>query len=486
MWLINKKMSLAVKAGIVFSLFALLLLSSIISVLVLQQGANKIDGVRIDIAGRNRMLSQKAALKVTQLGSSNGTQAERQVIQSILKLHDDSYLLLRNGGLTPDGIAIKGSYAEFTKEYDQISAVWTDYERIMQGKLSGQSTDISGLAVLAEDLLKKNNQLVQVLVADYNSRNRTFRNFYLGLCVTSIAVLIVGLRVLRTSLVKPTIAILRHIEKQNQGDFTRRLDIASEDEMGRIATGLNLLSQKMHLLLAGLSDLSKEVISSSESLQDAATKTNENSSFQASSIEEISASLEEMGGSSELNADLSTQTSKKSMLFLEQMDIVRNKSEELNRSLNEINDHIKLIGEISSQTNFLALNAAVEATKAGDRGKGFSVIAREVRELADNTKETTDQITSLILVCVEHARSTQELIVAQEDELKVLIEGMQAIDTSSQEQRHGIQQINVTIESLNQLSQSNAQVASELHGMSSTLGDLTKAMDEKVSSLSDS
>ena len=471
---------LARKVAFIFSLFAIIMLSSIVTVLYFQKGASKVDGVRIDIAGRNRMLSQKAAFIVTLLQSRQiDQQKELEKLESVLNLHHSSYLLLRNGG-EANGANLDGSYDEFTKEYDAISIKWKEYNRLIDRILEGNTSSLSQLSVVAQELLVINNNLVQALVRRYNERNEYYQNLFIAQGLISGLVLVFGFVLVKRSIVSPTNKILSQIERLNSGHFGDLSELGNTDEFGSISSGLNQLSNKINGLVKGLEQISGRIVGLSGSIQSSSQVTNENASSQASSSEEISASLEELDSTAEMNAQRSSMIATNSLSSLKQLNEVKTKSEEVYRALNEIGNNIKLVEGIASETNMLALNAAVEASRAGENGKGFSVISKEIRALADSAKEASEKIIGLAEICHQHATSNNELIDLHVNSFSDFMEEVKAIDQASQEQKMGINQINLTINSLNDVSQSNAQMASELFTSFNELNSLTKEMNDRV------
>lgn len=234
MLLPSRKSTLALKVNVVFFLFASIMLSSTVTALYFQRGSNKVDGVRIDIAGRNRMLSQKAAFKVLLIASRSDTEANQKQLDELLNLHQSSYQLLKDGGQN-NGLQLPASYTSFQSNFDAIAQSWVGFKQVINQSLTGQEANKSQLSSAAEELLKSNNKLVQSMVKEYNDRNLFYQRIYVGLAAASILVLVLGILFIRGSLVKPVSIILAYIQKQNQGQFDQRLPVSGDDEMGMIS-----------------------------------------------------------------------------------------------------------------------------------------------------------------------------------------------------------------------------------------------------------
>ncbi len=152
---------------------------------------------------------------------------------------------------------------------------------------------------------------------------------------------------------------------------------------------LNALFELMKETSAGLAVLSKEI-------NNAANSLSSNANQQASGIEEISATMEEMTAAIIQNAENTTQTAQSinsTNEFVKKSNTVISNSL---KAIHNINSRIGLIREIAGKTNLLALNAAIEAARAGEAGKGFSVVAAEVKKLADNSSKGAKEIVDLV------------------------------------------------------------------------------------------
>ena len=229
----------------------------------------------------------------------------------------------------------------------------------------------------------------------------------------------------------------------------------------QVITGLNNGAQRVN-------DAAGQVSGASQQLADGASE-------QASSLEETSSSLEEMAAMTRTNAEnakraneLSAQARRAAQGGDQTMEQLNGAMSAINESAGQISKIIKVIEEIAFQTNLLALNAAVEAARAGEHGKGFAVVADEVRNLAQRAAGAARETTALIEGSVANAREGTEVagkvgetlgtIVADVTKVTDLIDG---IARASEEQAQGVDQLNSAVSQMDKVTQQNAAGAEE-------------------------
>lgn len=273
-----------------------------------------------------------------------------------------------------------------------------------------------------------------VIDIDISGDNASLKN----LAWTSIIVMVVVQFVLwlfisfilRKIVSEPAWTMRQAIEEiTSTGNFTRRVELTSIDEIGQTASSFNELMGNLQIAFRQVHDGIEKMAVSSHSLSSAAQEVANSSSSQSESASAMAATVEQVTvsishvseGASEavkLSRDsgkLSEQGAQIILLAAEEMKKIANTVRETSGKIGKLGDQstrissiIKVIEEIADQTNLLALNAAIEAARAGEQGRGFAVVADEVRKLAERTSKATHEVTQMIDAIQEAAGSAVE------------------------------------------------------------------------------
>jgi len=215
-------------------------------------------------------------------------------------------------------------------------------------------------------------------------------------------------------------------------------------------------------LIKIVSQSSNDITVASQTLSSISLQIAKSANHQAATIEEVSTSMEEMLAtinSNTQNAENTSNISQKSAKKIQQSQELITKTID---SIYEINDKISIISEIAGKTDLLSVNAAIEAARAGESGKGFSVVAKEIRKLAEKTKKASQEIGKLSNNNTAISKITSKHLQSAIPDVIYSSELVTNIVTASKEQVAGAEQINDAIRQLTDITNQNSSSAEEM------------------------
>lgn len=310
-------------------------------------------------------------------------------------------------------------------------------------------------------------------------------------------------------LIKPVEQMVQHVKRLAGGDLRDDLPIRGRDEVAQLAASLNDMITQFRVLIGGIQLSSQNVAAASQQISASTEEISSGAEEQARSSQKMTDLLKELNDASlnaarsaEAAAELANNTvgtaingGKDVSVSIESMDRLKDKMGLLEEDSIKIGEIIEVIDEIADQTNLLALNAAIEAARAGEQGRGFAVVADEVRKLAERSAEAAKQISKII---IGMQNNTKESVLSVVDGVEKSVRTGEAFDKivemvnesarkiseiaeAGREQSLQTSDVLLSVESIAATSEESAAAAEETAATSQSLAELADELNSSVS-----
>ncbi|MDT7041876.1 methyl-accepting chemotaxis protein [Candidatus Nitronereus thalassa] len=306
---------------------------------------------------------------------------------------------------------------------------------------------------------------------------------------------------------KPVIAVA---EQASKGDLRGRVPVTSADELGQMGQAFNAFLESLNAMIGQTAQVAHTVAAAAEELSVNGTQVSQASRDQASQSTQVASAVEEMSATANemtRNAQVMAQTAKElsgtamkggevvanSIRGMEAvagtMQVSSERIQVLGQRSQEIGEIIRVIEDIADQTNLLALNAAIEAARAGEQGRGFAVVADEVRKLAERTGKATKEIAGVIETVQV---GTQEAVASMESGTAEVQSGMDLVNEAGlrlNEIVDGVQKVTTMVQqlagSIDEQTQATEQIAGGIQTVAGLSQQNENSVDQVVTATSD-
>lgn len=382
---------------------------------------------------------------------SKGTEDYLSAVANIEATGEDTFMLTPLQNSNSSFVNLHNALAEIQGYQNQIGTLFTDIsdglKRLTAQRVSlmSRGNTLNGIVMLCMDLA--------IMLLTVAALEHLGRDWGRGVATVS-----------------------NTLDEMSQGDLnagnaqTQRFH-ARKDELGHLITATSRLNTKLQEVVQEVGNHSEMVNNTAVLMSKLAVTLAEGANAQASGTEEASSAIEELSAGIDMNSENSLASGQKAQRGLDSMKEIEKEIRTTNESTEAVGARINVIAEIANQTNILALNAAVEAARAGENGRGFAVVAAEVRKLAERSNEAAREIVSLVDQLVRASREAGENFNAVMPEIQQTADLAQTVANTSEEQRNGMHQINLAVQSLNEVTQ---RVANESNQLTETASNLVK------------
>ncbi|MEW8049549.1 MAG: methyl-accepting chemotaxis protein [Candidatus Thiodiazotropha sp.] len=451
------------------------------------------DATSINVAGRQRMLSQRVAKEALLAAQSIES---RETVSNTIALFESSHQNLLNGN---EKIGIQAvSDPAIQNQLKKVEGLWSAYRKSIDTYLESPSTEgLNAIHTQSPAVLKEMHKGVNMIASAANEAVRAQKIFTLVMAVGIVLLVWFG-RMFGTVILMKNIELLKErLIAVSKGDFSRPLKVTyTDNEIGETFTAYNTMLDQVGEIVSSVEHTSKHVQFGTEKVAQTLQNTNDGVRQQHSDLEQASTAMSQMASTVQEvarnathAADAARHADKEAgsgrMIVTETITSIENMANQLEETSDvmkklekdsqEVGQVLEVITGIAEQTNLLALNAAIEAARAGEQGRGFAVVADEVRTLAKRTQQSTEEIRQII----------ERLQGGTSEAVNAMISSREIAHNSVEQSSEAGQALDKIVESVSSINDMNVQIATAAQQQSSVAEEINRSISN-IATVADS